>query len=150
MEFFFRLVRVPGSGTQYSLLRYDARIGGVMTVDGLMMELAYFRNHHGGSAEVDFLVTNHVDVIGEVRDDSYGFDKIHEGYANEPYGGEKGCGLFFCGDHRYVSSHDDDPEMCERCCDSKEPFKPKPDHPDWIKHKLTDPSWQQWRDDNPE
>ena len=24
-----------------------------------------------------------------------------------------------------------------------------PDHPEWIKHKLTDESWQQWRDENP-
>lgn len=70
--------------------------------------------------------------------------------GDEPHGGEKGCGLFFCGDHKYFSENDDDPEMCKMCCDEKEPFDPKPDHPDWIKYKLTDKSWQQWRGENSE
>jgi hypothetical protein len=34
--------------------------------------------------------------------------------------------------------------------DGRKPFKATKDHPDWIHHKLTDPSWQQWRDENPE
>jgi hypothetical protein len=30
------------------------------------------------------------------------------------------------------------------------PYKPKPDVEEWNAHKLADPSWQQWRDENPE
>jgi len=70
--------------------------------------------------------------------------------GGRPYGGEKGCGLFFCEDHRYYSKHDDDPEMCQRCCDDEQPFEPKPDVVEWVNHKLVDPSWEQWRLDNPE
>lgn len=59
----------------------------------------------------------------------------------EPYGGERGCGLYFCG------AHGDD--RCERCLNRKPPFDAKPDHPTWMRHKLTDASWQRWRDENP-
>jgi hypothetical protein len=55
----------------------------------------------------------------------------------EPYGGDKGCGLFFCSRHR---GHK---------CNHKG-FAATPDHPDWIKWKLTDKSWRQWRKENPE
>lgn len=59
--------------------------------------------------------------------------------GGEPYGGDEGCGLFFCGDHRRGS-------LCIRCtaCEAP-PFDAKPDHPDWIAHKATDPSWAEWR-----
>lgn len=62
----------------------------------------------------------------------------------EPYGGERGCGLFFCDKHG--GGH-----LCERCrvWPGAESFPAKPDHPDWIKHKLTDESWQEWRDEHP-
>jgi hypothetical protein len=30
----------------------------------------------------------------------------------------------------------------------KPPFAAKPDVREWIEHKLTDPTWQSWRDDN--
>lgn len=63
--------------------------------------------------------------------------------GGDPYGGEEGCGLFFCGKHLL-------PILCERCSDSKEPFEPKPDILEWIHHKLIDPSWQSWRDENPD
>ncbi len=71
---------------------------------------------------------------------------IHRGLsyvcANEaPYGGD-GCGLYFCGKHLFIDG-------CERCMEQQESFSPKPDHPDWINWKLTDESWQQWRDENP-
>lgn len=59
----------------------------------------------------------------------------------EPYGGEEGCGLFFCPEHKFIK--------CDRCFDNKEPFKPKPDFPQWIQWKLTHESWQEWRDENP-
>lgn len=65
---------------------------------------------------------------------------------------EKGCGLFFCGDHLYIARTvmDDDPQMCQRCCDGEPPFAPKADTPDWTNHMLTDDSWAQWRAENPE
>jgi hypothetical protein len=80
-------------------------------------------------------------------------EKIDRGLAyvcgGEPYGGEQGCGLYFCEWHLvYSLSHD--AYLCRRCAAGKEPFAPAPDHPDWIHHKATDPSWQQWRDENPE
>ena len=59
----------------------------------------------------------------------------------EPYGGD-GCGLYFCGAHLGENG-------CERCAAEKEPFPAKPDTAEWIQHKLTDPSWQRWRDENP-
>jgi len=63
----------------------------------------------------------------------------------EPYGGDQGCGLYFCCEHQ-----DFPDQICERCANGKEPFEPSPDHPDWINHKLTDESWNQWREENPE
>jgi hypothetical protein len=64
--------------------------------------------------------------------------------GNEPYGGDRGCGLFFCGAHLRWDG------LCPRCQQSKPPYKhPKPDHPTWIRHKLTDASWARWRAENP-
>jgi hypothetical protein len=64
----------------------------------------------------------------------------------EPYGGEEGCGLYFC--HAHLSG------TCERCATKTddayiEPFAPKPDLLVWIQHKLTDESWKEWRDAHP-
>ena len=39
---------------------------------------------------------------------------------------------------------------CPRCYAYKPPYTPKLDLPEWIEWKLTDESWQQWRDENPE
>lgn len=59
----------------------------------------------------------------------------------EPYGGEKGCGLYFCLKHQ-VGDH----QRCPRCNAYKPPYKrPKPDVVEWMRHKLTDPSWAAWR-----
>lgn len=58
--------------------------------------------------------------------------------GGEPYGGEKGCGLYFCGTHGGG-------QLCSRCCNRKPPFAAKPDHPEWLHHKATDSSWAQWR-----
>lgn len=63
--------------------------------------------------------------------------------GNEPYGGEKGCGLYFCEKH-----HMNKWKLCDRCAKKRKPFTPKPDHPEWIKHKMTDESWSEWRKDN--
>jgi len=71
--------------------------------------------------------------------------------GGEPYGGDKGCGLYFCDKHLYIGlGYNPDPQMCERCCDEEKPFDPKPDVAEWIDWKLTDDSWEQWRQDNPE
>ena len=40
--------------------------------------------------------------------------------------------------------------LCERCESGREPFEPTPDTLEWVQWKLTDPSWQRWRDENPE
>ena len=84
--------------------------------------------------------------------------KINRGLSHvcggEPYGGDEGCGLYFCSDHLYLPLVPDlplYPQLCERCSnDDEEPFKATPDHPQWIEWKLTDESWQKWRDENPE
>lgn len=68
--------------------------------------------------------------------------------GSEPFGGDFGCGLYFCGEHRYAGGFI--MELCERCRDSEEPFTPKPDHPSWIAHKATGPSWAEWREEQQE
>jgi hypothetical protein len=35
--------------------------------------------------------------------------------------------------------------QCERCLNGEPHFEPKPEHPDWIQFKMTDPSWEEWR-----
>lgn len=73
--------------------------------------------------------------------------EIHRGLAyvcgGEPYGGDLGCGLYFCGEH-LKTNH----PLCSRCAARKEPFDPKPEHPTWLHHKATDPSWEEWRKEN--
>lgn len=76
-------------------------------------------------------------------------EEIDRGLAyvcgGEPYGGDRGCGLFFCGKH-LIHYHRKGPAICERCGPRrKKPFAPKPDVPEWTNHKATDPSWAKWR-----
>lgn len=66
----------------------------------------------------------------------------------EPYGGEHGCGLFFCEDHSHNT--EDHTHLCLRCLRGNKPYQPKPDVPKWIKWKLDHESWQACRDENPE
>lgn len=63
-----------------------------------------------------------------------------------PYGGERGCGLYFCDRHAVGGD-----QLCQRCQGrrGRKPFEPTFEHPAWIKHKLTDPSWAEWRDKQP-
>ena len=73
--------------------------------------------------------------------------------GSEPYGGDYGCGLYFCEKHRpgYRKPHGSDRtvELCSRCERYKQPYEPKPDVEEWIHHKMTDPSWAEWRKNNP-
>jgi hypothetical protein len=64
--------------------------------------------------------------------------------GGEPYGGEHGCGLYFC-DHHLILA-DVCSQQCEACfeMDGNE-FTPTPDLPEWIEHKTTDPTWAAWR-----
>ena len=68
-------------------------------------------------------------------------------------GGEYGCGLYFCQAHltfRAPRGSDRVIQLCPRCFFHKSPYKhPSPDTPEWMRHKLTDESWQEWRDEHP-
>lgn len=79
-------------------------------------------------------------------------EKIDRGLGyvcgGEPYGGEAGCGLFFCEQHRRHWRKDK--PVCSRCANYRSAYSPKPDTDEWIKHKLTDPTWQRWCQENPD
>lgn len=63
------------------------------------------------------------------------------------FGGERGCGLYFCASHLFVGAKC--PQLCARCANYKPPYRhPKPDVPEWTEHKATDPSWAAWRQEN--
>jgi len=68
--------------------------------------------------------------------------------GGQPHGGDEGCGLHFCGKHMYNTGPDGE-QQCERCGEGIKPFEPKPDVQEWINWKLTDNSWEQWRQENP-
>ena len=73
--------------------------------------------------------------------------------GGDAYGGEHGCGLFFCSDHRHfveIEDGDDQAEVCERCRDGLDPFPAKADTAEWINWKLTHDSWAQWRNEHPD
>lgn len=65
--------------------------------------------------------------------------------GNNPYGGEDGCGLYFCAQHQHGPR-----QLCERCTKRESPFEPTPDVAEWNHHKLTDETWAKWRELNPE
>jgi len=72
--------------------------------------------------------------------------------GSQPYGGDYGCGLYFCSKHRRTAGDKrDNAELCSRCYRSAaDPFDKTPDTAEWMCWKLTDESWQQWRDENPQ
>ena len=75
--------------------------------------------------------------------------------GGEPYGGDDGCGLYFCGHHLDYEFDDEfdvsvGPQRCDNCIEGKPPHEPTPDTDDWIHWKLTDPSWAEWREKNPD
>ncbi len=53
--------------------------------------------------------------------------------GGEPYGGDLGCGLYFCGAHQ-VGEH----QRCLRCVRRRKPYQPKQDVEAWTIHKLTE------------
>ena len=68
--------------------------------------------------------------------------------GSQPFGGERGCGLYFCETHRSMTSKG---ELCARCYPKiRKPFLPTPDFPEWSKHLLKDPTWKKWRAENPD
>ncbi len=71
-----------------------------------------------------------------------------------PYGGDHGCGLYFCQHHLYekviVEDGEDNPPLCMKCCRGHAPYDPKPDVAEWVAWKLTDDSWERWRKENQE
>jgi hypothetical protein len=71
--------------------------------------------------------------------------------GGEPYGGEKGCGLYFCGSHLTGrrKSGDHWVGVCGRCDKGRPPYEPSRDTAEWLDWKLYDESWAQWRDENP-
>lgn len=79
--------------------------------------------------------------------------KIDRGvsYVCGGFGSGKGCELYFCEKHlsyRRPRGEDGILPFCDRCMAYKPPFKPKPDVQEWINHKMTDPSWEEWRRKN--
>ncbi|WP_323142734.1 hypothetical protein [Massilia phyllosphaerae] len=68
--------------------------------------------------------------------------------GDDVYGGEHGCGLFICSEHTHSNRHHH--QLCQHCADRRRrKLQPSPDHPEWMRWKLEDESWQQWRDENP-
>lgn len=61
------------------------------------------------------------------------------------------CGLYFCSKHLYYHNFKKTVlQVCKRCDTYKPPYKrPKIDHPEWIRWKLKDKSWKEWRKNNP-
>lgn len=80
--------------------------------------------------------------------------EIHRGLAyvcgGEPYGGEHGCGLYFCGSHLCYTVGEDKPQRCQRCAEDEKPYTPTPDIAEWLCWKLNDDSWAAWRHQNPD
>lgn len=81
--------------------------------------------------------------------------------GGEPFS-EYGCDRYFCSQHLEITciahfgeecpdelEDCDSVELCERCAKGEEEFPYKPEHPDWIKHLLTDGSWKEWRKESP-
>lgn len=79
-------------------------------------------------------------------------EKINRGLSHvcgmiNTEGEDRGCGLHFCTAHLLYSPKYG--QLCERCYPrQRRSWLRKPDHAEWIKHKLTDESWKRWRVEN--
>jgi hypothetical protein len=67
--------------------------------------------------------------------------------GGDPFGGEHGCGMHFCYKHLLMTAK---AQLCERCAKGKRMFPKKPEHKTWMRWKLKDESWAEWRAENPE
>jgi len=82
--------------------------------------------------------------------------EIHRGVAyvcgGDFFGGDHGCGMHFCDNHRqYAGDKRDNALLCSRCYHGRGgPYPIKPDLPEWMRWKLTDERWGQWRKENTE
>lgn len=98
--------------------------------------------------DIGYEVPGYCDHPGCMKEINRGLSYVCGG---EPYGGEHGCGLFFCEEHRqYAGARRDNAQLCLRCYHGRNSFEPTPDTPEWLRWKLVHPSWQEWRDENPE
>jgi hypothetical protein len=75
--------------------------------------------------------------------------------GDAPFGGEYGCGLYFCMEHLDYDSRVEDGKTiyysrCRQCAGGEEPFSPTPDTLEWLRHLRDDESWAGWREENPE
>lgn len=70
--------------------------------------------------------------------------------GGQPYGGDFGCGLYFCPKHKKTAGYlRDHAPLCARCYHGRIPYEPSRDAPEWLLHKLRDESWSEWRRRNP-
>jgi hypothetical protein len=72
--------------------------------------------------------------------------------GGEPFGGEHGCGLYFCAEHlfhRKPKGAENVVQLCPRCYAYEKPYQPKADVREWVEFKLADESWSDWRAANP-
>lgn len=80
-------------------------------------------------------------------------EKIDRGLTyvcgSEPYGGNRGCGLYFCEKHREYHPRLQ-VSLCPRCGKLRDPYPAKDDVEEWINFKLEDESWKDWRNEYPE
>lgn len=67
--------------------------------------------------------------------------------GGEPYGGEAGCGLYFCSDHLQMKNLESEEAVpvCAQCSSQKAPFEPTPDAQEWTHYKQTSHYWAGWR-----
>lgn len=56
--------------------------------------------------------------------------------GGEPFGGENGCGLYFCGEHGGGGLD------CDHVFKDDPAYHPSPDIEEWVRHKATDESWR--------
>jgi hypothetical protein len=99
--------------------------------------------------DIGYGVPAYCDFPGCMKEIDRGISYVCGG---EPYGGEFGCGLYFCPDHLDMSGdRRDNKQLCMRCyVNHGKKYDPTPDHPEWIEWKLTDDSWARWRREHPE
>ncbi|MEN5117495.1 hypothetical protein ABE488_09205 [Luteimonas sp. TWI662] len=134
----------PGKGTDARhRRRRDAGLGG----DALMgWSVGYDSNWN---RDIGYGVPAYCDHpgCGEVID--RGLSYVCGG---APYGGEHGCGLFFCSAHRRMAGDArNGVQLCTRCRYGKpSTHAATADHPRWMRHKLDDASWKAWRAENPQ